>query len=55
MKEIEVDSKDDENNRHNSFIKFAAMLGGWLRNQSVELEAKDVKIKVQGRQYMWWN
>ena len=53
MKEIEADSKDDKNNRHNTFIKFAAMLGGRLRTQLVELEAKDVKIKVQGRQYMW--
>ena len=55
MKEIEADNKDDKNNRHNFFIKFAAMLGGWLRTHLVELEAKDVKIKVQARQYMWWN
>ena len=36
-----------------TFVKFAAMMGGRLRTRLVELEAKDVKIKVQARQYMW--
>ena len=53
MKEIEVDSKDDKNNRHIHIRKICGNDGWYLRTRLVELEAKDVKIKVQARQYMW--